>query len=85
MAGYRALPLAPVTPTAAAAAVQPSSTMAYAHAHHQSLTAMSNNGIIYQSAVHASIHSLNTVQSQHLQRSSTTHHHILATATATAT
>ncbi|XP_026834352.1 uncharacterized protein LOC6542228 isoform X4 [Drosophila erecta] len=87
MAGYRSLPLAPV---AATAAVQPTMggvgvppTMA-AYAHHQSMTAMSNNGIIYQSAVHASIHSLNTVQSQH-RSSTTTHHHILATATATAT
>ncbi|EDX06350.1 GD10657 [Drosophila simulans] len=54
MAGYRSLPLAPV---AATAAVQPTMggvppTMA-AYAHHQSMTAMSNNGIIYQSAVHA--------------------------------
>ncbi|XP_065367285.1 uncharacterized protein Camta isoform X2 [Calliphora vicina] len=77
MAGYRSLPLAPVSATAmAAVTAQPNGPTMY---HHQSMTAMSNNGIIYQSAVHASIHSLNTVQNQ---RSTT--HHILATATATA-
>lgn len=78
MAGYRSLPLAPASATAMAATVaaQPNVPTMY---HHQSMTAMSNNGIIYQSAVHASIHSLNTVQNQ---RSTT--HHILATATATA-
>uniref|UniRef100_A0A1A9V7J6 Uncharacterized protein n=1 Tax=Glossina austeni TaxID=7395 RepID=A0A1A9V7J6_GLOAU len=76
MAGYRSLPLTPVSATAlATVAAQPSGPTMY----HQSMTAMSNNGIIYQSAVHASIHSLNTVQSQ---RSTT--HHILAAATATA-